>query len=75
MRSMDRLLPPVVAGARDVERVAQGRDAVMRRVLIDELHHHFPCGSSSGVANKAATFFWISMSASARSARIVVLAS
>jgi hypothetical protein len=74
-RPVDRVLPPVVAGARDVERVAERRDAEQRRVLIDELHHHFPSGSSSGFASKAATFFWISMSASARSARIVALAS
>jgi hypothetical protein len=66
---------PAFAVARDVERVAERRDAEQRRVLIDELHHHFPSGSSSGFASKAATFFWISMSASARSARIVALAS
>src|SRR5439155_24416349 len=57
----------VVAGRRDPERRARGRDPERRSHFTHRLEPHFAL--SSGVPKSAATFFWTSTNASARSAR------
>src|SRR3989442_680601 len=59
---------PIVAGPRHVERRTQRAHPQGRAPLGDDLHHRGSLGPS-GAPSKAATFFWTSTIASARSAR------